>query len=354
MKHEGDESFYFLCNGVLLTRYSDLANETFLEKILNTPNKDERKAIVRLEMVKLWGKAHPWRIPILLRFLSGFKKGDLVVVPHWDHFGIYKLVSEKPSIIGDLEGSFFLTPDDVDDDENEEKIQIRDGTLYADGRAVDLGFCWKIEPIVHWELKDDYWGPALKKKSFGIWFTTADINDVKGEVEEAISACKDTERYGRNSSLKIDRSLAAIHSNLNPKSFEKLVGHYFKSIGATWVDIPSGNVGEKEGDADVIAGFDAIRTIIYVQVKHQRFGPETDEWAVEQIKKYKEYRDDKEQGEESRTTVAWLVSSAEEFNGIASSVACDAEVQLIDGPTFAGMLIRAGIEFEDNDGKFEL
>ena len=346
-KHEAGKSVFLLENGVLVTGYSELANEPFLEKVLGAPTEDERKAIVGSEIETQWKKAYPRKIPILLRFLSGFKKGDWVLLPLWTEFGIYELVSDKPSIIGDLEGSSFTTKNGKEGGQKEYKIEIRDGKLHKKEGVIDLGFYWEVKPIVAWKLKADYWSPALKKRSDGIRFTTADINDVKGEVEETVSACKDPgkELIGRTSFLKKGRSdiLEAIHSNLNPKNFEKIVEHYFKSIGATWVVMPPGNVREKEGDADVIASFDAIRTIIYVQVKHHQAGSETNEWAVEQIR---QYRDDKEQGAEGRTAIAWVVSTAERFSDKAIEDARKEDVQLIDGPTFADMLFRAGIGFE--------
>ena len=346
--HKPIESVFFLEKKVLVTGYSDLANETFLKNVLNTTNEDERKAIVGSEMETHWGKAYPRKTPILLRFLHGFKKGDWVLLPLWTEFGIYELVSDKPSIIGDLEGSPFVAKTGKESSQKEGTFELRDGKLHKEDEVIDLGFYWKVKPIVAWKLKADYWSPALKRRSDGIRFTTADINDVKGEVEETVLACNnenDNNLIGRNPFLKKGRSdiLESMHSSLVPKTLEKLVKHYFKSIGATWVDMPAGNIQKKEGDADVIAGFDSIKTTIYVQVKHHRAGSETDEWAVEQIR---QYRDSKGQGAEDCTTGAWVVSTAEGFSEQAIKEARKEDVQLIDGPTFADMLIRAGIGFE--------
>ena len=342
-----DESVFLLGKGVLVAGYSELATESFLEKVLSTQNEGERLDFVKASIAETYGKdVFKHKSPILLRFLSGFKKGDLVLLPLWTEFGVYELVSDKPSIIGDLEGSLLMNKTS-DEEEETDKIQIRDGKLHTEDGVSWLGFYWKVKPIVEWKLKADYWSPTLKKRSDRTRPTTAGINDVKVEVEETVSACKDPgkELIGRTSFLKKGRSdiLEAIHSNLNPKNFEKIVEHYFKSIGATWVVMPPGNVREKEGDADVIASFDAIRTIIYVQVKHHQAGSETNEWAVEQIR---QYRDDKEQGAEGRTAIAWVVSTAERFSDKAIEDARKEDVQLIDGPTFADMLFRAGIGFE--------
>ena len=351
-KHEAVKSVFLLEKKVLVTGYSDLANEPFLEKVLSTPNEDGRKAIVRSEMVKLWGEAHPRKIPILLRFLAGFKKGDWVLLPLWTEFGVYELVSDKPSVIGNLEGDHFMAETGKEGSQKEDKIEIRDGKLYQGDRDVDLGFYWKVEPIVAWKLKDHYWRPALRRRSDGIRFSTANISDVEKEVKETVLACQKEDPIGKNPFLKKGHLeiLNALQSSLVPKTLEKLVKHYFKSIGATRVIMPSGNVREKEGDADVIADFDSIRTTIYVQVKHHLPDSETPEWAVEQIKKYKEYKEDKEEGIGDHTSIAWVVSTAKQFTTEAIGDAIGADVLLINGPAFADMLFRAGIGF----GDFEL
>jgi restriction endonuclease len=76
--------------------------------------------------------------------------------------------------------------------------------------------------------------------------------------------------------------LELIRKQLAPEKFESLIAWYFQRIGATEVTIPPKNDSEKQGDADIIAVFEPLKTIYYVQAKHHK--GDTGAWAAEQIK----------------------------------------------------------------------
>lgn len=89
---------------------------------------------------------------------------------------------------------------------------------------------------------------------------------------------------------------------------------------------------------DVIATFEAIKTIVYTQVKF--YSDETSDWAIEQIRDYKSQKDGTDDG---YSKIAWVVSTSEKFTEKARNMAKEANVQLFDGITFATMLLDAGI-----------
>ena len=132
--------------------------------------------------------------------------------------------------------------------------------------------------------------------------------------------------------------LDTIQSELNPDKFEYLIKWYFERIGATSVYIPAKNESGKEGDADVVATFEPIKTIIYTQVKF--YSGETSSWAIEQITDYKSQKDGIDDG---YSKIAWVISSSESFSEEARNMAKKANIQLFDGTTFATMLLEAGI-----------
>ena len=127
---------------------------------------------------------------------------------------------------------------------------------------------------------------------------------------------------------------------MNPDKFESLVKFYFERSGASEVYIPAKNESGKEGDADVIAIFEPIKTIIYAQVKFHNIKSETNRWAVEQIK---DYRNNKELLDDDYSKIAWVITSANGYTDACVKIAQEEKVQLIDGIRFSEMLIEAGI-----------
>jgi hypothetical protein len=165
--------------------------------------------------------------------------------------------------------------------------------------------------------------------------TTADISDLKESVEKALAAFKKEKPLNIYSQIVETASrqiLDTLQSELTPDKFEYLVKLYFERIGATNVYIPTKNESGKDGDADVVATFEAIRTIIYIQVKF--YQGETSSWAIEQIRNYKLQKDSIDDG---YSKIAWVISSSDSFSEEAQKLAKEANIQLFDGITFAVM-----------------
>ena len=136
-----------------------------------------------------------------------------------------------------------------------------------------------------------------------------------------------------------DEVLDLTTEKLDAAGLEKLIEWYFRRIGASSVDTPAKNESGKEGDADIVATFEPIRTIIYVQAKHH-VGT-TDAWAVEQIASYVE---NKELGrEDGYTRIPWVISTAREFSTECRDKAKRHQVCLVNGRELATRMLDAGL-----------
>jgi hypothetical protein len=136
--------------------------------------------------------------------------------------------------------------------------------------------------------------------------------------------------------------LDRIHDSLNPDKFESLIGWYFRRVGATDVSIPAKNERGKQGDADIVAVFEPLKTIFYVQAKFHR--NETSDWAAHQVR---DYVNGKNQGadtmDDGYARVAWVVSSADSFSEECRSLAKQNGIRLVTGLDLAEMILEAGI-----------
>ena len=90
----------------------------------------------------------------------------------------------------------------------------------------------------------------------------------------------------------------------------------------------------------MIATFEKLKTIIYVQVKHH-VGT-SDSKAVKQVSEYLNQKS-KLENDSDYSCLAWVISSAEEFSEEAKFKANVENVRLINGFEFRKMLIDVGI-----------
>jgi hypothetical protein len=212
-------------------------------------------------------------------------------------------------------------------------------------------FFRKVEPISGaTELsRADYASAALASR-MKVRQTTVEISDLAEEIEKVIEAAKSGKKpslYGEAIEPMRNALLGTMRSRLDPNKQEQLVAWYLRKCGADSVTIPAKNASDKKdgADADVIAAFENIKVILYVQVKHHT--GTTSEWAIEQISKYKEQKEDT--GGEYHY-IPWVVSTDDKFSDEAVLLAKTNRVRLIDGKTFATMLIDKGLQ--NIDGAF--
>ena len=274
-------------------------------------------------------------------YFGQLKEDDYIIVPLYGGlFSVFKVLSQAKPItelanenIESLNGKW-----------NNHHIIWNSNRLYdeEDGRKIDLGFFVRVEKIVEAIPRSFVSGKLISRMK--IRTTTACISDLAADVEEAIKAGKEKEpiniyeismdvlaNYLKNSVIK---------EKLGEQRWERLIRWYFKKIGADVSVIPAKNEpGKKDGaDADIIAEFNNLKLIIYVQAKFHE--GQTSSWAVEQIYKYKNQMCD---GESDYTYATWVISSADEFSQEAINEADRNNVRLINGTEFARMLLDVGL-----------
>ena len=265
-------------------------------------------------------------------------EGDLVVVPSWGTFSVYELTEDMARPVSEIELS------EIKDWHGNKIEKKENGLLYRttgeSDKLIDLGFVRKVKLIKKDIPRYEYADSALTSR-MKIRYTNADITDLKASIEKALEGFKKGQPlniYSQIISKTRQSILDTIRKELKPEKFELLVKWYFERIGASEVYIPSKNESDKEGDADVVAVFEPLKTIIYSQVKFHT--GETSSWAIEQIKNYKDQKDTMDDG---YSKIYWVISSADNFSKESYDFAKEAKVQLVDGKQFATMLLEAGI-----------
>lgn len=334
ISHHAEVSYPLLDKNILTIGFSDFANQKFIDDVLEDDAWEKRWQVIEERFHEIWGNK-PRTRHNLWRFIEGFKKGDKIVVPSSGVFSIYEIVSDKPQPISDIEIENLK-------DWNEKSLTLKNGILHREEQGIDLGFYWQVKPLAKNMSRKDFADASLTSR-MKIRTTNTNIFNLKESVEKALVSFHNNRPinlYGEIVEKIAPQVLKSLKANLNPDKFESLVKFYFERNGATEVYIPAKNESGKEGDADVIAIFEPIKTIIYAQVKFHNIESETNRWAVEQIK---DYRNNKELLDDDYSKIGWVITSANGFTEMCKKTAQEEKVLLIDGNRFAEMLIEAGI-----------
>lgn len=271
--------------------------------------------------------------PKLWRFLN-FKKDDLIIVPnpYGKKFSIYKIIGDK-----------FLGNEDKELSEALTKLGLNN---LKDEKYI-LGYFWKVEPVAVNIITEDYADASLTSR-IRYRGTNISCNDIKKSIDNAINGVREEKPINLYSDI-IDNCLPLflklIKEKLNPDNFEELIGLYFKQCGANKVKILPKNA-KKNGDCDVEAVFESIKTIILVQAK--KYDGIAGKGAVEQISDFIKFIEDKSEYY-GYTHTGWVVSTSDDFSDEAKELATQNNILLIDGETFAEMLIRSGIHTIDKN-----
>lgn len=335
ISHEASAAYPLLDAGYLTIGFSDFAYDSFIDGVRASDNWEVNWEFFEKEFDTVWGERSRNR-HTLWRFVEGLKQGDTVLVPTYGAFSLYKIVGEKPKPISTL-------PTDGISAWGSKPLYIEDERLYAgEGEMYDLGFYWEVEPIALEIPRHKFANKALtarmKVRQTNVW-----IDGLRDAVESALHAYKKNKPINIGNDIieaTTPKILDLIKTKITPDKFEHLVKYYFKRVGAHSVQIPAKNEADKQGDADVIAVFETIKTIIYIQVKHH--DGQTDEWAARQISEYVENKENEAQ-DDGYTRVMWVVSSADSFSDACVEMAKKEKVQLINGTEFTKMLIEAGV-----------
>ena len=337
ISHHNELSHRLLERGILSIGFSDFATHEFVSGHQGKEWRDVPSAIE-----KEWGKFRP-RFS-LQRFLQ-MNKGDRVVVPTWRHFHVYEVDSDKRLIADDLDLNNLKTS-------HGHAVRRENGHLYIkdkDGQLmegeIDLGFFREVKEVEKDIPRADYADNALINR-LKVRQTNVEISDIQESVKKAISRWRGKKPINIANSITNDCAddvLRLINEELSSDRLEKLIEWYFKRIGAASVYIPPKNEPGKEGDADIVAIFEPIGTIIYVQAKHHT--ETTGTWAVEQINGYVKNKEELEKlkEEDGYTRISWVVSTGDDFSDDCREKAEKYDVRLINGEELAARILKAGI-----------
>ena len=333
ISHHAEVAYPLLDKGFLSIGFSDFSNNSFVSAVCDENGGQRFEEFFD----EFWG-VRPRTRYNLWRFITQMKKGDIVVVPSWGTFSVYKILEDMAIPVSDIELSGIK-------DWHGNIISKKDnGLLFKQidekSELIDLGFLRKVELIKKDIPRYEYADSSLTSR-MKIRTTNADISDLKESIDKALDGIAKGQPiniYAQIIAKTSQSILETIKTELTPDKFESLVKWYFQRIGASEVSIPSKNERGKDGDADVVAVFEPIKTIIYVQAKFH--SGETSSWAIEQIKGYK---NQKETMDDGYSKISWVISSADNFSKESYDYAKEAKVQLIDGKQFTTMLLDAGI-----------
>lgn len=334
ISHCQETSRPLLEKGFLTIGFSDFSNSEFLNYGWNDFNEKFQE-----EWDYLPRSRH-----FLWRFLHEMSEDDFVLVPGEGTYSVYEIkgVAEP---IGRIPVSDLRTW-------TGDTVEEREGLLYTQDKLIDLGFFRRVKlhriggengpeakDINRYEYADNALTRRLRFRG-----TNADISDLENSIRRSLAHYRNQKPLNLHSRIveeMTERILDLICEELTPDKFESLIKWYFRKIGASAIDIPPRNEPDRAGDADIIATFEPIKTIIYVQAKFHGPDSETDEWAVEQIREYVDYSDTEDDG---YSKISWVVSTCDDFTERCQNMANLHGVTLINGQEFARMLIHAGIE----------
>ena len=331
ISHLAEISYPLLDNNYLSYGFSDFEYDGFIEGVRG----ENGWQFMEEQFMAEWGELARTRYQ-LWNFIHEMKAGDWVIVPTYGEFSICELLDDEPLMIKDIKDVV------IKDWNGNEVLRDKDGYLtYSDHSRIDLGFVRRIKMIKKGISRYDYADSDLTSR-LKVRQTNVCINDLEDSVLKALTGFLNNHpiRF-RNELEEIVPTLCSIiQTKLNPDKFEYHVKWYFERIGASSVVIPPKNPSNKVDyeDVDVVATFDLLKTIYYIQVKHYR--GETNSWAAEQISHLKELEGDRQ--DDGYTRVYWVLSSAEEFTQECINKAKETNVQLINGKVFASMLLDAG------------
>ena len=330
ISHEWDVSYKLLSAGYLSTGWSVLADSD-MEAVVSTAT-DSQAFETLVREYGYQANRSRWN----LWYFCKFNRGDYVVVPLFNReFSIYKIIG-KPMSIMRLNGfEDFIS----EDGSRIVRDNVRLLHRYTTDKTVDLGFVVQVKPIKERISRYEYADNKLTAR-MKIRQTDADISDLAESIQNVIGADTPINLYATVIEKLAEKLLEAIKAQLTPDKFELLVKWYFEKLGASHTFRPGKNSSDKwdGADADIIAEFDSLKIMFYVQAKlHDNI---TSQWAVEQIAMYK---DQHEFTAGEYTVIPWVISTASKFSADAITMAQENSVRLIAGTEFARLLIDAGI-----------
>lgn len=277
-----------------------------------------------------------------LWYFGQMKVGDTVVVPLYEGQFAIAQIAETIRPIRELPIVSFKSL-------NNKNVVLGDnGLIYSDSPddPIDLGFYIKItnvKPAIPRGYADSNLNSRMKMRQ-----TNGIIQDAN--LIQSIEAARVAKAPANIHDLIVENTAEAIFKVINekidPDKFELLVKWYMEKMGASLAYRPAKNEAGKEdgADADVIAEFDPLGVVFYIQVK--KHDGKTGRHAIDQIVNY---TIQKGNSEDNITYIPWVITSADGYDEAAEKAVIDAAqlhklyIRLIDRKMFAKMLVDAGI-----------
>jgi hypothetical protein len=319
--------------------FSEFSNQKFIDDVLKPNNHIERLHVVDDYIRSIWGgkeTEHRTRYNIW-RFIEGFRENDYVIIPTQGKFSVFKLKG-NPQPIGNL---------NIEELKDWSNTTVKtDDLLSIENKTLDIGFYWNVEPVQLWIERYEYADAKLTSR-MKIRTTNTLITELKKSVEKAILGKQKNKPINLYTSIiesAVPTVLKNILTDLDDSKLEKLVKWYFDRIGATSTFIPSKNESGKEGDADIVAVFEPLKTIYYVQAKFHK--GTTGNWATHQIIDYRNKKIEQsahDTMDDGYNKVSWVVSTGDNFDEESLRLAQEYRVQLINGEELSRLILEAGI-----------
>lgn len=328
ISHEWEISYPLLDMGYLSIGWSSYLDSDILERI-ETGGESAFNDF-------MWEKKNTYRSRWNLWYFFQFKEGDYIVIPLFDKkFSICE-VTGKPTSILALKGKTIKVTE-------EKSAPVGDnGIVGSDGRRYDIGF---IVPVKEIKCMPRAYADASLVSRMKIRQTNARIDDLASSVNEALESDGPVNIHEKIMFSVSDSLKETIKKYITPDDLEEVVRWYFLKKGADRAWIPAKNEAGKENgaDVDVIAEFEDLGLVYYVQVKNH-WG-ETGDWAVNQIS---EYNRQKQDGRDGITYIPWVVTMANEYSGTAVELSKESGVRLINGDEFVEMILNVGLDGIEN------
>lgn len=342
ISHESEMSYALFKNGINSEKYLSLGWSAFLDtEILDCARENDNyksfeNCYSRVRKDKSRSRWNIW-------YFAQFKKDDIVIVPLYDgKFAVCKVLESAKSIksLKDYKLKTYWQDKNI--------IWNEDG-FYCEEAHIDLGFVTKVKVLYDDVSRNDYANSDLTSR-LKTRQTNGSIDDIKDSVEQTIEAIKSKKpiNFYDNAIESLIKPLHhRLNKDLNPDKFEILVKRYMEKLGANAVIPPKNESGKEDyADADVIAYFDNINVAILIQAKHHK--NETDDWAVQQISKYKEQLENPDykldDGLAGYTYIPWVISTCDDFTKEAKIQADENKIKLINGDDFAKMILEQGLQ----------
>lgn len=335
ISHCWDVSKPLLDKGYLTIGWLSCTNKIFnVDKAKSTEDLFEEEFDKVYETEHKKDESKPRNRWCLYRFLN-IKKGDTVIVPlYGGEFAIAE-VEEEAKPIQQLQIMPFENLSGKD-------VSITEQGLYDDN-MVDIGFYIKLKDI---SIKKRCFASAPLQSRMKIRQTNGWATDLSEDIEKVKTATEPPNIHDILVDELSESFMEVIKKEITPEKLEVLIKWYMEKIGATRVYIPAKNDSRKKdiADADVVAEFDFLKVVFYIQVK--KHDNKTGEHAVKQILEYFEQISD---SDDSVTYIPWVITTADDFTDECKTIVREASernisIRLIAKKELAKMLIDIGID----------